>query len=594
MKFSSPLLLSAISMAFSVPALAIDQSPIIVTATRTAQTADSSLASVTVITQDEIKQSQASSIAELITGYTGIDTDTNGGLGQESNIYMRGTDKDHVLVLIDGVKFGSATTGRVALQHLPISIIKRIEIVRGPRSSIYGSEAIGGVIQVFTKKENKQSGGFTKITSGTYGTSNFALGLNHNTDKSNFNFNFDAITSNGFDVRVTKNPDDDGYKNRTFNANYGYLFDNKVKLEAHILNSDGRNDYDGVSTSSTYYRDFIEQTVGLKTIVPVKKGWDMTVSLSNSDDKRDSYKNNAKQNTYNTERTRISWQNDINITDNNLLTVGIDSLDDKITSSAIYPINKRNTQSVFIQHQWFGKSNDLLVSLRKDDIDDFGKPSTGNIAWGNQITKDTRVSVSYGTAFKAPTFNELYHPVTFSASPNPNLLAEESDSYELALSQNISWGKWDVRAFRTNIENLIVFGHPNQNINNARIDGVEISVNANIDNWMTKLSISLLDPVNTDTNEVLDRRSKKTIKLSTDKQFNGFAIGATVLSQAERMDDGVKLDGYTIVNLRIKKQIETNTSVSLKANNINDKEYQTIDGYRMPEATTYVTLEHQF
>ena len=593
MKFSSPLLLSAISMAISVPVFAEEQSPIIVTATRTAQTADSSLASVTVITQDEIKQSQASSIAELITGYAGIDTDTNGGLGQESNIYMRGTDKDHVLVLIDGIKFGSATTGRVALQYLPVSIIERIEIVRGPRSSLYGSEAIGGVIQIFTKKENKQSGGFAKITAGTYGTSNVALGLNHNTDKSNFNFNFDAISSNGFDARVTKNPDDDGYKNRTFNANYSYLFNNKVKIEAHVLSSDGRNDYDGVSTSSTYYRDFIEQTVGLKTVVPIKNYWDMTISLSNSDDKRDSFKNDAKQNTYNTERTRISWQNDINIA-NNLLTVGIDTLDDKITSSVNYPKSKRNTQSLFIQNQWFGKNNDILVSLRKDDIDDYGKPSTGNIAWGNQLTKNTRVTLSYGSAFKAPTFNELYHPKTFSASPNADLLAEESESYEIGLSQNTQWGKWDIRAFRTDIENLIVFGHPNKNLNKARIDGAEFSVNANIDSWMTKLSLTLLDPINADTNKVLDRRSKKTIKLSTDRKFNAFTIGGSILSQGERMDDGVRIDGYTIVSLRIKKQIEKNTSISLKANNVTDKEYQTIDGYRMPEATTYVTLEHQF
>ena len=139
-----------------------------------------------------------------------------------------------------------------------------------------------------------------------------------------------------------------------------------------------------------------------------------------------------------------------------------------------------------------------------------------------------------------------------------------------------------------------MFGHPNKNLNKARIDGAEFSVNANIDSWMTKLSLTLLDPINADTNKVLDRRSKKTIKLSTDRKFNAFTIGGSILSQGERMDDGVRIDGYTIVSLRIKKQIEKNTSISLKANNVTDKEYQTIDGYRMPEATTYVTLEHQF
>lgn len=598
MKFSNPILVATLAATLSLPVISEEQSPIIVTATRTAQTADDSLASVTVITQKEIQQSQASSIAELITGISGIDTDTNGGLGQESNVYMRGTRKGHILVLLDGVKFGSATTGRVALQYLPVSIIERIEIVRGPRSSLYGSEAIGGVIQIFTKKENKPSGGFAKLSSGTYGTANFALGLNSNTENSSFNINFDAISSNGFDVREKKNLDDDGFKNQTFNANYGYLFDNKIKLEAHFLNSVGVTEYDGAYSSSTYHRNFIEHTTGLKTIIPIQKSWDMTFSYSNSDDDRDSFKNNIIQNTYNTNRTRATWQNDISIFDSNLLTLGVDNLKDTISSSESYSVTQRETKSIFLQNQWFGKSNDILVSLRHDDIDRYGKPTTGNIAWGNHLTKNTRVTLSYGTAYKAPTFNELYHPETYSASPNPNLLAEKSESYEIGLSQNTSWGKWNINMFRTKIKDMIVFDSPspktNKNLENVQIDGAEFSINANLDNWITQLSLTLLNPVNTDTNEVLDRRTKQSIKLSTDKQFKGYSIGASVLSQGKRMDDGVELKGYTVINVRVKKQLDKNTSVSLKGNNITDAKYQTIDGYNMPRASTYISLEHQF
>ena len=594
MKFNKHVLFTALTTALCVPAIAEEQSPIIVTATKTAQTADSSLASVTVITQSDIERTQASNISELISGLAGIDTDTNGGLGQESNIYMRGTDKDHILVLMNGIKFGSATTGRAALQYIPLSIIERIEIVRGPRSSLYGSEAIGGVIQIFTKKGKNQPTGFTKLTSGSFGTSNFTLGLNHSTEKSSFNFSFDSTTAEGFDARVTKNPDEDGYENRTFNINYSYNFNNNVKLETYFLNSIGMSEYDGVSSSSTYHRNFDEQTLGAKTTFQIKNGWDMNILLTESRDFRDSLKNDIVTSTYDTKRSRVAWQNDIILFGNNLLTIGVDQQTDKIESSVSYPVNKRDTKSVFVQNQWLGKSNDILVSLRQDDIEKFGKHSTGNIAWANKLTKDTRVTLSYGTAFKAPTFNELYHPAGSTSSPNPDLLAESSKSFEAGISQKNVWGTWKLNVFRTDIKNMIIFALPNKNIDNARIDGNEISLDTNLNGWLTQLSATLLNPVDSDTGEWLDRRSKQTIKLSTDKTFGDISLGATLLSQGPRMDDGVRLAGHNIINLRVKKQINKSTNISLKGNNVTDKEYQTIDGYRMAGASFYVSLDHQF
>ena len=598
MKFTKPILVATLAATFNLPVIAEEQSPIVVTATRTAQTTDSSLASVTVITQSDIERTQANSISELISGIVGIDTDTNGGLGQESNIYMRGTDKDHVLVLMNGIKFGSATTGRAALQYIPLSVIERIEIVRGPRSSLYGSEAIGGVIQIFTKKGKDQSKGFTKLTSGTFGTSGFAMGLNRNTENSSLNVSFDSIMSEGFDARVTKNTDDDGYENKTFNINYSYNFDNNIKLETYFLNSAGISEYDGVSTSATYQRNFDESTLGAKTIFPVKKDWDMTISLTQSNDLRDSVKNDVVTSTYNTNRSRIAWQNNLTIFSNMLLTVGADKLIDKIDSTVSYPVNKRETKSLFAQNQWFGTRNDILVSLRQDEIEKFGKHSTGNVAWGNQLTQDTRVTASYGTAFKAPTFNELYHPQEFSSQPipNPNLLAESSSSYEIGLAQKTLWGKWNINVFQTDIKNMIVFvkNKVNSNIDNARINGVELSADTNLNGWLTQLSASLLNPVNRDTGEWLDRRSKQTIKLSTDKTFGDISLGATLLSQGPRMDDGVRLAGYNIINLRVKKQVDKSTSISFKGNNVTDKEYQTIDGYRMARASYYISLDHQF
>jgi vitamin B12 transporter len=239
---------------------------LVVTATRTAQTVDESLASVTVISREEIDNSQALTLPEILRGVPGLDISSNGGLGKTTSVFMRGTESDHVLVLVDGLKIGSATLGNVALEHLPLSQIERIEIVRGPRSSLYGSEAIGGVIQIFTRQGK---GIQASVGMGDDRTYQVTAGLSGATKENWYSLYADHLQTEGFnDCQgntsggcFTIEPDDDGYDNTSFSAKLGHRFGDSVTIEAHAMQAQGHTEYD---SSFDNEADFVQQVLGLK------------------------------------------------------------------------------------------------------------------------------------------------------------------------------------------------------------------------------------------------------------------------------------------------------------------------------------------
>ena len=253
MKFSRPLLLSVVSMAFSAPTLAEEQSPIIVTATRTAQTVDDSLASVTVITAEQIAQKQVNDLRELLTAISGIDMTNNGGMGKATSMFMRGTSSSHVLVMIDGIKIGSATNGNISFQHIPVNQIERIEIVRGPRSSLYGSEAIGGVIQIFTKKGTVQEQANLEIGYGSFATNKIAAGVSGKYGDTTYSINANHIKTNGFNAKDDTETDNDGYNNNSVTFNLSHEINKTSSLQLNTMRASVHTEFDGFYNKQQVY-----------------------------------------------------------------------------------------------------------------------------------------------------------------------------------------------------------------------------------------------------------------------------------------------------------------------------------------------------
>lgn len=593
MKKTRQAFLVALATSLTLPTIADEQSPIIVTATRTAQTADESLASVTVITKEQIDQQQPDDIRSLLTAIAGVDFTNSGGIGKATSMQIRGTSSSHVLVLIDGMRIGSATLGTASIQDIPISQVERIEIVRGPRAALYGSGAIGGVIQIFTKKGIEKEQATMELGYGTYGTSKISAGLSNKKNNTSFSLNANHFKTNGFDAKNDSETDNDGNINDSVSFNINHEFSNKTSLGLNFMHADGHTDFDGSFQNNT---DFVQQTTGLKFKFPAKNNWDMSLSASQSIDKSNNFLNTTYKSTFDTNRTNASWQNDISFGSSQLLTFGIDYQHDNVSNSSVaYNKTSRNNTAGFIQHQWNGKNNDIQVALRNDNNQAFGVHATGSLAYGHQFNESIRLITSYGTAFKAPTFNNLYYP----GSGNPNIKPEESESYEIELRGKHKISRWSVSLYHTNISNLIVYPPPSYavtNLGNTEINGIEFSLKTKVAGWNTSFDVTALDPYDTDTNKILQRRSLGSLKLSMDKKIGKWTSGFSYIGQRYRFDDTTnttRVNGYAIVNLRASYAVSEKLSIKAKVENIFDKEYETVDGYNNPGQSIFISMKYQ-
>ncbi len=579
-----------------LPAETLTEEPIIVTATRTARTADETLAAVTVITREDIERSQAKSVAELLAGETGLDAAVNGGYGKSTSLYLRGTNSDHTLVLIDGLKINSATNGIPSWQYLPLEQIERIEIVRGPRSSLYGADAIGGVVQIFTRAPTEHFRAGAEAGYGTYGTSRVAADVAGTEGATRFSLTGAHFNTDGIDARTASagnEGDRDGYRNTSFNARLGRRFANGADVELYAMQAIGHVEYDGNPNQTA---SDIGAASARLSFAP-DPAWNVKLLTGTSRDYSDNLKDGSFSTTFNTLRHTTSWQNDVTVGKDQLLTLGLDYQDDRIGSTTGYTEKERANRGAFVQHQGRFGNHDLLASWRQDDNEQFGTSDTGNLAWGYALTPTLRSRASWGTAFKAPTFNQLYFP-NFG---DPNLKPEESVSYEAGLRGKTSAGHWDIRAFQTNVDNLIATVQVGgnfvaQNVDKARIKGVETEIGTRLAGWDTRAALTLMDPRDTGRDKILNRRAKRSLKLDADRAFGAWRLGATWLVQGHRYDDvnnTVRLGGYGTLNLRAQHALSKQWVLRANLDNAFDKAYQTVNTYNSPGRSLFVSLGYR-
>ncbi|RDY68936.1 TonB-dependent vitamin B12 receptor [Lysobacter soli] len=603
------LAVSLLSCVFSAsPAwadAATDLDQVVVTATRTAQTQDQALAAITVIAREEIERLQPASLPDLLTGRAGISMANNGGPGKSTSVFLRGTESDHVLVLVDGVKIGSATSGGASLQDIPVEQIERVEIVRGPFSSLYGSEAIGGVIQIFTRRPQ---GTFTPSASAAVGSENtqrFAAGLSGTSqDESRGGWyvvnaaheNTDGINA----YRGTRNfdPDKDGYRNSSLALQGGMRFSERWDADLRAFRAEGHNEYDGSVNNEA---DTVQQVVGARVRYVPSERAEFTASVGTSADLSENFLDGEYSSTFDTRRELGSLQADVDVA-SGLLTLGFDWLGDDVDSNTDYERDRRINRGVFGQWQQAFGTQSLQASVRRDDDSQFGGKTTGSVLWGWDFTDELRLGASYGTAFKAPTFNELYFP----GYGNPELGPENSRSVELSLRGEHGWGTWSLNAFETKIDDLIAFdaslgdmGGPN-NIDRARIRGAEAVAGVTWWDWNLRTSLTWLDPVNDGDNashgNVLPRRAKQSGRIDADRRFGRFSAGASVTGAGERYDNltnTTRLAGYGLADFRVGFAITDGWSVQATLRNAFDKRYETAALYNQPGRTWLLTVRYQ-
>ncbi len=596
------VLLCAVTQSAQAASNSIDE--VVVTATRTPQFADSALSSVTVINRQDIEHLQAQSLPDVLRGVQGLTLSNNGGPGKVTSVYLRGSNADHVLVLVDGVKVGSATTGTAAFQDIPVAQIERIEIVRGPRASLYGSDAIGGVIQIFTRGNKAGSATALSFTAGSYGTYNTAARLNRGGEQAWFSAKVNQQNTTGFNAcrgSLTAGcfaiqPDDDGYHNTSLGLDGGYRFDNGLVAEAQVLRANSTTQYDGASQNEA---SGVQQVVGGTLRYAPAAIWNTSLHVGSSQDDANNYLNSAFKSRFNSRRDTASWQNDVAITENQLVTAGFDYQNDIVDSTTAYVESKRDDDGVFGQYQGSFGAHRVQLSARHDNNQQFGGHDTSGIGYGYVFSDALRMTASYGTAFKAPTFNQLYYPGFGSATLRPEL----SRSMEAGLSGHGSIGKWSVSAYQTDITDLIGFdaAYNPVNIDSARLSGMEGQLATQVADTEVNTTVTLQDPrqtSGTNNGKLLNRRATEAVRIELAHEYGAWRVATSLYAEGRRFDDlantpGKELPGYGLLDVRAGYRLAREWLLQGRVDNLLDKPYETAQYFNQPGRGVYLTLNYQ-
>jgi vitamin B12 transporter len=584
---------------------------IVVTAMRTATTVDETLASVTVITRRDIER--AGSLDEVLRVVPDLDVSRNGAYGKSTSLFLRGTNAGHVLVLVDGVRAASATLGTYAWENLRPEQVERIEIVRGPRAALYGSDAVGGVIQIFTRKTR---GPFVQAGLGAHGTRQVGAGLAGTTggdDTWRYSLEAGRFRSDGIPT------------NRAFSEKHGY--DNThlaAGLEGEILpgarlnldfsHAQGHSELD----ANTGDEDFRNQVFSARLAHRVSDTWSQRLVLGHLLDDYTTHSPFLPSNIT-TRRTSLSWQHDLALVPDGLTSLGLDFWRDRADKDNSGTIHETlDTIAVFAQQQWRALGSDWALGLRGDHHDRYGDKSTGSLAWGRDLTPSTRLIASWGTAFKAPTVNDLFWPpsgdvffgTTYITLGNPNLRPESSRSLELGLRHRLDVGlSLAANLYRTRVKDLIEwqatrtgpaeYTYRPANVSRAAIDGLELTAAGRLDRWRVNGGVTFIEAENAATGAQLDRRPKRKFTLSLGHPLGSGDFQAELIAAAPRNDlnNTVRLAGYGIVNLAYRQPLGKGLDLQARLENLFDRDYvlaSSFSGdYNTLGRSLFLTLRYQ-
>ncbi|WP_111498069.1 TonB-dependent receptor domain-containing protein [Marinobacter bohaiensis] len=571
--------------------------PLVVTATRTAQTADEVNASVTVISRQDIQRSTASSIEDLLRGVPGVTVSQSGGAGKQSSVFMRGSNSDHVLVLVDGLKVGGATAGTAQLENIPLALVDRIEVVRGPRSSLYGSEAIGGVIQIFTRRGTPEPEAISEVSAGTEGTSRLTQHFSGRTGDTAYSLSASMYETDGVDSQPVSNQrDDDGFESQSFSASVDQRVNDRLSLGLNAMHAQGENDYDSVfgTADQRYWNEFVQQSGRVFADFAASDDVTLHAQIGYGREDNDNFIDQADYFDYETRRRQYLVQSDAYLTGHQLLTVGVERVEERVEASTAYTEDARYNNAVFGQWQTVDQPLHVETSLRYDNNQAYGDETTGAVSVGYQLTPALKPYVSYGTGFKAPNFNDLYSP--FGA--NPDLDAETSETYEVGLKGSVGRLSYEWAAYRTNFDDLIQLDalFIPYNTESATAEGTELSVIYRGGDWRLEMGAGYTRATDDDTGDALARRPKWNGRLAGTKTFGPLEASLEWLGRTDSVDTAADSDipGYGMTNLTLAYAATDRLDLTLKGRNLLDQEAVTVAGYSGQQRALLASLRYSY
>jgi vitamin B12 transporter len=562
---------------------------LVVTPSRMVESLSEALASVTVITRDDIDRSAAPDLLELLRLQPGVDIVRSGGPGSQTSIFLRGSNSNHALVMIDGVRAGSANTGAYVWEQLPANQIERIEIVRGPRGSLYGSDSIGGVIQVFTRSSPDP---YARLTAGSFETIAAEGGLGYQGERTRLSLNagyrdvggFSAQNVNGFSY----DPDDDGF--RTVNLGFnGSTEGDRGRLRYSALVLDNESEFDQGTSDSE------QMIASLEYQGNFSARWDYQLRGGYiRDDLLTDFGFFSTE--FKSRRYEIGWQNQLTVLQQGTLNFGLDFYRDKGSSDSAWN-ESRDNAGLFVNFDRYLDALHLQLGGRIDDNSRFGTEFTGQIAAAYELGTAWQIMGSYGTAFRGPNLNEQFSPGFGGLfAGNPDLRPESSASAELGLRwQGQAMGEFSAAVYQTDVDDLISFtGEYFQaiNVDRARLRGLELSYGLEHDAWLLNAGATLQDTEDLTSGQPLLRRPEHKASITLDRRFGtGSWAGVEWFYSGERPDfGGITLESYHLFNLRAGWAFRPAWRFELRGENLMDEDYEPAYGFNPAGRSWFLSL----
>lgn len=576
----------------------------VVTANRFEQSESTVLASISVVTKEEIELLQAKSLTEVLRYIPGIQVGESGGPSNTTSVFLRGSESKHTLVLLNGMKINNASQGGFDFSIIPVETIEQVEVIRGPRAAIYGADAIGGVINLITRTNRKDDLHQIKTSAGSdgyYQTSwQSKIQLSEDT-YGTFLVNYKE--SDGYNIKEGTSKDiggEYGYESKDFVASLVHDFSSNIALNLDVYYVDSLNDFNGSDSSwnttlNKQDAEFFQVNGGAKYI---GEQFSSRVNVSKSIQENNSYPESepAYNSIYKTDRTTLNWLSSYQYTNHWVINAGLDFANEDVSSGTTDYVKKdRTNKAAFVTTT--AEISDLTLdgSVRFDKDNGFGDFTTWSVAVAYAINDNIKPYASYGTAFKAPSFYDLYDP----NYGNPNLDVEESKSAEVGVIGQSSLINWRLSAFSSDIEDMIIYyehlGWSAVNTD-ADIKGVEFEGDFTTGIIDHRISLALMDPEDSEGKQ-LARRAKETGSWVGTLTQDEWDVSLGMTYQGDRYSDysnNDKLDAYMLWNLSANYYITSNVTVSGKVSNLLDEEYQTAKDYLTPERGYYLSASYLF
>ena len=576
---------------------------VVVTATRVLQPLTDLVADVTIVDRGQIQRSGAAGLGDVLARLPGIEMARNGGLGGITSVFLRGAETRFTAVFIDGVRVDSQGTGGASWDVIPLSQVDRIEVLRGPAGAVYGSDAIGGVIQIFTLKGEGPPSPYVGLSLGTYGTTKAEAGVSGSQGSWDYSLGLVRQESKGFNVMQSRNSDDDGYTSESLAARVGLELNAAHRLDLSVLSSQLNAQYDSqfgaINVDDRTLKKL--QTSALSWRAQWSADYSSTVSVNRSQDR---YETLPSPDLTVTNMTGYLFQNEYR-RQGHVLTWTLERRDNELSNSETTPRDSSHFQNALaLGYGLSGSGHSVQLNLRHDIDSVFGPQTTGALGYGYALTPNWRVKAAAGTAFRAPTLYQRFSP--YGAA---DLLPETGRNLDLGLNYAEGPRAFGLTVYQNNVSNLIQyegntgtcpandpldpFGGCYANTAKARYQGMTLTGRYLIGNVTVSGSLDVQDPRDSVTGKLLARRAQQHGKLAAETRVRGWAVGAELQASGLRYNNAgntTELPGYALLGLRAESQVAKNWALLVRLDNATDAKYELAQGYASAGRSLYAGL----